>query len=103
MVFFILTIFLYNGIIIIGFCTSMIIIPAKAEFIMSAKIENTNNNQNFPYIRNIAVMFLCIIINIAGRQLSSFFDLPGWFDTYGTFGELFYRYRCRLYGKKKVF
>lgn len=63
----------------------MIIIPAKAEFIMSAKIENTNNNQNFPYIRNIAVMFLCIIINIAGRQLSSFFDLPGWFDTYGTF------------------
>ena len=51
---------------------------------MSNKNVNSKNKA-YPYIRNITALFLCIVINLAGRQLSATYELPGWFDTYGTF------------------
>lgn len=35
-------------------------------------------------IRIVAVIFLCILINCAGRQFATVYPIPGWLDTYGT-------------------
>ncbi|MBR6102932.1 MAG: HD domain-containing protein [Ruminococcus sp.] len=42
-------------------------------------------NGSFGYVRTTAVLFLCILINYAGRVFASYFELPGWLDSFGTF------------------